>query len=364
MATFNAIEGSLVSAEQLGALNAGCAGMRGEFLGSVGGEALGNVTTSCAATLTPTATAALTSEQASALTDAVIGALTPAATATLAPGVVGALTAEQFDSFAYASTFAMTAAQLGALSASVCAHVSTGRTTFFAGTACVGLTPACVLALPSLAGLTGDCVAAQQALIASNASAAALESLSAAGWQGVTSQGAWSTLLGARQAVVLNVSAAALAQVSTADIAVATALVDAQQLDHTVLTNGTDVGAASWLVVTLWQNESLANLTATQLGDIPTFSLAGVRAGQIINCSFDVMSHLTASQCDALSSSAVGGIGNEQIYYVTPSAFVGFCDNINAFNDDAANNITVAQLEALGNSSCTGDDVSRQSVTI
>jgi hypothetical protein len=354
---FGDVDGAVATSAQMAQLNTGCAGMAGAFLGAIDNNAVAALPVACVANLTAGASAGVTASQAPALTDEQLAVLSATATAALAPAAVGALSATQFDAFAYASTYAMTAAQLGALAASVCAQIAPSRTTFFSGAACAGLSTPCVLALPSYAGLTGACVAAQQTPIATNATNAQLLSLSAAGWQGVTDGALWTTLLSARVPAMLNVSAAALAQIAPAEIDAVTAIVGTQDLAH-VTHNATDnVSAASWLVVSLWTNDSMAALTAAQLSALPTFSLVGVRPGQICNLTNDVVGALTSAECAALSASGVGGITNEQIYYVQPSAFVGFCSHINAFNDDAALNITSDQLVALGNSACDGDDV-------
>ena len=98
----------------------------------------------------------------------------------------------------------MSAAQLAALSAAVCAQLAAQRTTFFAGAACAGLTSQCMLAMPSYGGLSAPCVAQQQSLIAVQSSDAQLDSLSAAGWQGMSNVTLWIDLLTKRQAVNEN----------------------------------------------------------------------------------------------------------------------------------------------------------------
>lgn len=168
---------------------------------------------------------------------------------------------------------------------------------------------------------------------------------------------------------MLQLPASTLAQMTNSEIGNVTSVVSANQLDQTLLTPATNVSTASWLVATLWRNESLGNLTTTQLGAVPTRSLFGWRAAQVGNLTVDVYASLTAGECAALSSDGVSGINPVRdqsvcvclcmclcygadthtqyfIQNISADAFVGLCGQFDALSDDACLNVTAAQLVA------------------
>lgn len=190
---------------------------------------------------------------------------------------------------------------------------------------------------------------------------ALLNSLSNAGWSGVTAL--------QFEALVANATYRALLDLLPID---AVALVEPrvigdvsqffvdQNLTHVNLTlvNATTYFAnATWLSVAALDDSTARNVTAAAIAELAPSSVSALRGAAVHTLPDVAFAGFNSAQLAAMRPTAVANITELDVVLIAPTAFLGLCNNLDYLSVDAALNTSAAQLDALALSSCRGPQV-------
>jgi trimeric autotransporter adhesin len=357
-----ALQCAALSGAQLAALSGSCEGLFGDCVGALVPATVAHLSVACAANLTARAVAGFVAPQVPALSAGVLAAIRTAAVSALSPAAVAALSDAQFDAFSLDQLLYLSAAQLAVLSPARCAGLSALQTTFLAPDSCAGLNASCALAFQSWNGLQGGCIGAFAAETLLRAPPALLNSVSNAGWSGVTTA--------QFEALVGNATSLKLVEalgVQTLALANATVIGQVSQfflannmtaLNASTIANVTTFFAsASWITVAQLIDSSTVSLSAQTIAKMPPSSVAALRGLALKSLSDDAYSGFSDQQLAAMQPEAVGNISGPGVVHIDAQAFVGLCARLDQLSTDAVVNVTLSQLNALAGSSCRGDQV-------
>jgi trimeric autotransporter adhesin len=357
-----AIQCAAISPVQLAAFTSGCSGLFGDCVSALSLASLAQLPVACAQNLTARALAGLRVTQVPSLSAAVLSALPPSAVSALSPACVAALSNAQFNSLTQDQLLYLTESQLAVLSPALCASFSALQTTFLAPASCAGLNASCVLAFQSWNGLQGGCVGTFASDTLLRAPAGLLNSISNAGWSGVTAAQFEALVDNSTSFKLLE--ALPMTQVAEVDPRVIGRVSQyflAQNMTTLNVSTVADARAfftnSSWITVAQIVDITTVNVESWMIAAFPPSSVSALRGLAVKNLPAEAYAGFNSAQLAAMQPEAVGNISGPGVVYIEPAAFVGLCAQIDQLSIDATVNTTLAQLGALAASGCRGDQV-------